>query len=52
MSVTLRIALITGANKGIGFESARQIGNSGLRILTRLRLRPTSSTGDCVALAV
>jgi NAD(P)-dependent dehydrogenase (short-subunit alcohol dehydrogenase family) len=35
-----RIALITGANKGIGFEVARQIGRSGATVLIGARNRP------------
>lgn len=34
---TRRIALITGANKGIGFETARQLGRKGLTILLAAR---------------
>jgi NAD(P)-dependent dehydrogenase (short-subunit alcohol dehydrogenase family) len=32
-----RVALITGANKGIGFEVARQIGRAGLIVLAAAR---------------
>jgi NAD(P)-dependent dehydrogenase (short-subunit alcohol dehydrogenase family) len=35
-SVT-RIALVTGANKGMGLEIARQLGKSGLRVLVGAR---------------
>src|SRR6266404_2138609 len=32
-----KIALITGANKGIGFETARQLGQKGITVLTGAR---------------
>ena len=32
-----RVALVTGANKGIGFESARQLGQAGVMVLLAAR---------------
>lgn len=37
MSETKKIALITGANKGIGFETARQLGQKGFTVLVGAR---------------
>ena len=37
MSQTGKLALITGANKGIGFETARQLGAMGMRVLVGAR---------------
>src|SRR5436189_1375798 len=34
---TKKIALITGANKGIGLETARQLGRQGITVLTGAR---------------
>src|SRR6201999_647423 len=35
--MTNKVALITGANKGIGFETARQLGKKGIAILLGAR---------------
>ena len=35
--MTAKIALITGANKGIGYETARQLGSQGMTVLVGAR---------------
>jgi NAD(P)-dependent dehydrogenase (short-subunit alcohol dehydrogenase family) len=45
-SSSRNVALITGANKGIGFEAARQIGRSGAIVLLGARNR---SAGEAAA---
>jgi NAD(P)-dependent dehydrogenase (short-subunit alcohol dehydrogenase family) len=47
--LTARIALITGGNKGIGFEIARQLGKRGNHILIGAR---NSDRGDAAAAAL
>ncbi len=37
MSADKKIALITGANKGIGLETARQLGKLGITVLVGAR---------------
>jgi NAD(P)-dependent dehydrogenase (short-subunit alcohol dehydrogenase family) len=37
MATTKKIALITGANKGLGFEMARQLGHAGVQVLMAAR---------------
>ena len=38
-----KIALITGANKGIGFETARQLGKQDITVLVAARDEPKAS---------
>ena len=37
MSTSKKVALITGANKGLGFEMARQLGQQGVTVLVAAR---------------
>ena len=37
MANTKKVALITGANKGLGFEMARQLGQAGVRVVLAAR---------------
>jgi NAD(P)-dependent dehydrogenase (short-subunit alcohol dehydrogenase family) len=46
MATAKKIALITGANKGLGFEMARQLGQSGVRVLLAAR---DSGKGEAAA---
>ena len=34
-----KIALITGSNRGIGFETARQLGKQGATVILSSRIR-------------
>jgi NAD(P)-dependent dehydrogenase (short-subunit alcohol dehydrogenase family) len=46
-----RIALITGANKGIGLETARQLGKEGITVLVGAR-DEKKSNGDAYGLVI
>jgi len=46
MATAKKIALITGANKGLGFEMARQLGQTGVRVLLAAR---DSGKGEAAA---
>src|SRR4051812_31157943 len=37
MANTAKVALITGANKGLGFEMARQLGQAGVTVVLAAR---------------
>jgi NAD(P)-dependent dehydrogenase (short-subunit alcohol dehydrogenase family) len=50
MATAPRIALITGANKGIGFEVARQIGHAGVSVL--VAARGGANVGEAAAAAL
>jgi len=46
MSMTTKIALITGANKGIGFETARQLAAAGMTVLVGARDQERGRTAE------
>jgi NAD(P)-dependent dehydrogenase (short-subunit alcohol dehydrogenase family) len=46
METAKKIALITGANKGLGFEMARQLGQAGVRVVMAAR---DSAKGEAAA---
>ena len=46
MSENKQVALITGANKGIGFETARQLGKLGITVVVGSR---DAARGDAAA---
>ena len=46
MATAEKIALITGANKGLGFEMARQLGRAGVRVVLTAR---DSANGEAAA---
>lgn len=46
-----RIALITGANKGIGFETARQLGKKGIAVLVGARTQEKADTAAALLVA-
>jgi NAD(P)-dependent dehydrogenase (short-subunit alcohol dehydrogenase family) len=46
MATAKKVALITGANKGLGFEMARQLGQAGVSVLLAAR---DSGKGEAAA---
>src|SRR5438477_8707819 len=46
MATAKKIALITGANKGLGFEMARQLGQAGIAVVLAAR---DSQKGEAAA---
>lgn len=46
-----RVALITGANKGIGFETARQLGKKGIAVLVGARTQEKADTAAALLVA-
>jgi NAD(P)-dependent dehydrogenase (short-subunit alcohol dehydrogenase family) len=49
MSAEPRTALVTGANRGLGRETARQLAGRGLRVIVSSRAAAASETADALA---